>query len=142
MPASPLKKWMIKNNGFILGPFTEEEVFAEWKKGYLSPFATASLPGQACWLFITNYKEFSHLKYHIMEDTREGDSFPTVTHTQDLSKKDPGLSVKTPPPTVFQEEEITKKIKSPLGRTSPFKNKHWHLLFFTLFVVLGIWLVF
>ena len=52
------KKWLIKNNNQIIGPFTEREVKEELAKGYISPFATACVPGQTFWVFISAYPEF------------------------------------------------------------------------------------
>ena len=54
------KKWLIKNNNYILGPFTESEVKVELTKDYISPFAMACLPGQEFWGFIAVYPEFVH----------------------------------------------------------------------------------
>ncbi len=53
------KKWLVKNNTQIIGPFTESELTEELKKGYLSPFATACVPGQIFWGFIAAYPEFA-----------------------------------------------------------------------------------
>ena len=53
------KKWLVKNNYQIIGPFTESELTEELKKDYLSPFATACVPGQIFWGFIAAYPEFA-----------------------------------------------------------------------------------
>ena len=53
------KKWLVKNNNQIIGPFTESELKTELDKGYLSPFATACVPGQMFWGFIAAYPEFA-----------------------------------------------------------------------------------
>ncbi len=53
------KKWLVKNSNQIIGPFTEAELKAELAKGYMSPFATACLPGQEFWMFIAAYPEFT-----------------------------------------------------------------------------------
>ena len=85
------KKWLIKNNGHILGPLTTEEVIQEWNKGFFSPFATALLPGQACWLFITNYEEFSKLK---RASQPEGESsVPTQSVTTQTGSTEPAADI-------------------------------------------------
>ena len=53
------KKWLIKNNNQIIGPFTEDEVKEELGKDYISPFATACVPGQEFWGFLAVYPEFA-----------------------------------------------------------------------------------
>lgn len=100
------KKWLIKNNGHILGPLTTEEVIQEWNKGFFSPFATALLPGQACWLFITNYKEFSKLKRSSETETDGSFSTQSVTHstaqtspTGKVTGSPPSLGEQKPPPS-------------------------------------------
>lgn len=52
------KKWLVKNNNRIIGPFNEEELQAELAKDYMSPFATACIPEQPFWGFIAAYPEF------------------------------------------------------------------------------------
>ena len=52
------KKWLIKNNNRIVGPFTESEIRDQIVNNVLSPFATACIPGQIFWIFITTYSEF------------------------------------------------------------------------------------
>ena len=54
------KKWLVKNNDRIIGPFTESELKEELSKGYISPLATACVPGQEFWIFIAAYPEFVH----------------------------------------------------------------------------------
>ena len=52
------KKWLVKNNNQIIGPFSEEELQLELAKDYISPFATVCVPGQPFWGFISAYPEF------------------------------------------------------------------------------------
>jgi len=58
MPKN-IKKWLIKNNNKIIGPFSESEVKKQLKTGNIVPFATVSIPGQEFWGFISSYPEFS-----------------------------------------------------------------------------------
>lgn len=54
------KKWLIKNNNQITGPFDQFQLEEEFKKGHISLFATACVPGQEFWSFIIAFPEFSH----------------------------------------------------------------------------------
>lgn len=74
------KKWLIKNNNQIIGPFTESEVKDELAKGYISPFATVCVPGQIFWGFIAAYSEFAR-----HTDTTKLTQFTTSLKT-DLTK--------------------------------------------------------
>ena len=53
------KKWFIKDNDHITGPFTENEIQEKLESGRISPAAMACLPDQNCWIFIINYPEFA-----------------------------------------------------------------------------------
>ena len=46
LDQSEEKKWLIKNNNKIIGPFSESEIKKELEKGDISHFATACVPGQ------------------------------------------------------------------------------------------------
>ncbi len=52
------KKWLIKDDDHITGPFTENEIQERLESGRISPAAMACLPDQSCWIFIINYSEF------------------------------------------------------------------------------------
>ena len=52
------KLWLIKDNNKISGPFSASEVKKELEKGYITPFATACVPGQIFWGFVAAYPEF------------------------------------------------------------------------------------
>lgn len=54
------KKWLIKNNNQITGPFNQFQLEEEFKQGNISLFATACMPGQEFWSFIIAFPEFSH----------------------------------------------------------------------------------
>ena len=54
------KRWLIKNNNQITGPFNQFQLEEEFKKGHISLFATACMPGQEFWSFIIAFPEFSH----------------------------------------------------------------------------------
>ena len=54
------KRWLIKNNNQIMGPFSQFQLEEEFKKGHISLFATACMPGQEFWSFIIVFPEFSH----------------------------------------------------------------------------------
>ena len=55
------KKWLVKNNNQIIGPFDEFELGEEFKNGNISLFATGCVPGQEFWSFLIAFPEFSHL---------------------------------------------------------------------------------
>ena len=52
------KKWLVKNGNKIIGPFSEKGLQTELAKDYISPFATACVPGQSFWGFLAAYPEF------------------------------------------------------------------------------------
>lgn len=53
------KKWLIKDDDHITGPFTENEIQERLESGRISPAAMACMPDQNCWIFIINYSEFT-----------------------------------------------------------------------------------
>ena len=94
------KKWLIKNNDIISGPHTVEEITAEWESGNISPFATACLPQQECWLFITNHPDFSHLKNKDTQSSvTQKSSSQTVTATITETDVSPANNSPAPPQT-------------------------------------------
>ena len=56
------KKWLIKKNDEILGPFSDEEVEEELNTGNFSVLDSACLPDRQVWLCLSNYKQFSEFK--------------------------------------------------------------------------------
>ena len=56
------KKWLVKKNDEILGPFSDEEVEEELNTGNFSILDSACLPDQQVWLCLSNYEKFSEFQ--------------------------------------------------------------------------------
>lgn len=53
------KRWLIKKNHEILGPFSDEEVEEDLNTGHFSVLDSACLPDKQVWLCLGNYEKFS-----------------------------------------------------------------------------------
>ena len=53
------KRWLIKKNSEILGPFSDEEVEEDLNTGSFSVLDSACLPDEQVWLCLGNYEKFS-----------------------------------------------------------------------------------
>ena len=56
------KKWLVKKNNEILGPFSDEEVKEELSTGNFSILDSACLPDKQVWLCLNNYESFSEFR--------------------------------------------------------------------------------
>lgn len=106
------KKWLIKNNDQITGPFSESEVKEQIEKGHISPFASVCEPGQEFWGFIASYSQFSSPvdRYQITQFTKTlGSDFAKAmslyeaTKTHEINAEQ--LTSNEKPPTTSEDEE-------------------------------------
>ena len=75
------KNWLIKDQDLIQGPFSQEEVQEQLKKGHFSPFATACQPGQTFWGFLSGYPEFASW----IDQTKLTQLTTSLTKTEDTT---------------------------------------------------------
>ena len=119
MSQNTEKKWLIKNNDIISGPYTKDEITKEWESGNISPFATICLPKQPYWLFITNYPEFSHLQQKTTESTTTSNQLVSQTITATVKKSNVSISNRTQIELKKQPPDNTPK---PSQKTYPLRN--------------------
>ena len=128
------KKWLIKNNDQITGPFSESEVKEQVEKGHISPFASVCEPGQEFWGFIASYSQFSSPvdRYQITQFTKTlGSDFAKAMSLYEATKTheinaEHFISNEKPPTTPEDEEVVPYKIvtEAPeLKEPPPSKKK-------------------
>ncbi len=109
------KTWLIKDQNRITGPFNEKEIQTQLEKGHISPFATASQPGQTFWGFLVVYPEFaSYMDSTTLTQLTKTISLYNFTKTQDtaLNPQAPSHKKETPAPPEGQSlpyQVITQK---------------------------------
>ena len=140
---SEYKKWLIKNNDQIIGPFTESEVKEQISKGDISPVATACVPGQEFWIFIAAYPEFASYT-DITKLTQYTSSLKTgFTKTGTFTEKStiPGMDKKEEIPSTdqgvsYQIIEENPELHIPVKKTHKYKS----LVFLTAMSVVVIFI--
>ncbi|MDE0119939.1 MAG: hypothetical protein OXM55_08045 [Bdellovibrionales bacterium] len=136
------KKWLIRNNDQIIGPFTENEVKEQLSKGYISPVATACVPGQEFWIFIAAYPEFANYT-DITKLTQYTSSLKTgFTKTGTFTGKSTAPGVEKKGEHTSTEQGMPYQIieENPELRI-PVKPKRKSYFFLTAMLVLSIFIV-
>ena len=142
------KKWLVKNNNQIIGPFTESELTEELKKGYISPFATACVPGQIFWGFIAAYPEFAHHTdiTKLTQFTKSLDSIKTYTFgTQTLPYNYEGEVTDFTSDSSSEVEDLPYKEIEKTSELTPVETKKKKTNLFLLIgsvVIFFVWLFF
>ena len=52
-------KWLVKDDDYIIGPFTAKDIQTRMLSGQISPTEMALPSHQQCWIFLINYPEFN-----------------------------------------------------------------------------------
>ena len=144
------KKWLLKNNNQITGPFSELEIKNKIVKGHISLFTSICEPGQEFWSFIASYPEFSSPtdRYQITQFTKTlGSDFIKALSLYEATKTDKRFI--TGPPSPNSDEELPYKIINEIpelkGFTAKKKKKSqifWITGSFTIFAIICVSLIF
>ena len=117
------KKWLLKNGDHIIGPFTEKEIKKELKKKYLSPFVSASVPGQEFWGFLAGYEEFKKEYAEYTGISSVGQFIKTLNAGSLVIEENPvaeNLQEESSPTSLSEESSSSQK--SPTEESPVVKN--------------------
>ncbi len=117
------KKWLVKHNNRIIGPFSEEELQTELAKDYISPFATVCVPEQPFWGYMAAYPEFI-----VHTDITKLTQFANTLHTNftkthklisdhissEYSQSEIDSATSTPPPSKSEDDHRVTENKTTL----------------------------
>ena len=94
------KRWLIKKNSEIIGPFSNAEVEEGLNTGHFSVLDSACLPNEQVWLCLGNYEGFSEFM-----DKVKGSSSSTTAQTL-LSKITDTIFINTHTNTLTDTSEV------------------------------------
>lgn len=136
------KKWLVKKNNVILGPFNKQEVHIKLQKEEFKYTDYASVPGQLFWGLLIGYEEFNDLESTNLDKILKAGLTITKTFTNTItSTKKLNTQEANEEQNITSDSKITnishQKIEEKLEQAYSFnKQKKYLFWFMVVFTVI------